>query len=431
MSKKRRSVKKEEVIEPFITAGMKQHLKYLVGLSILVKLIIVFVSVGVLGAGMDMFAINYYYEHAITIFQGNYPYINYYYEYPILIFIPVCIALIPSLLFHSIFVFMITFSLLMIICDCITTICVYLIARKIWNDPKKAFISALIYLTALCAMYFVMVSYDAFPSCLLMIGLTMLVYGKEMSGFFGLNEYFTISLGYFSKVYPIVSLPFIILYKSRSTSLKQEIISALKIIIPISVVLFVPMFILNPGSVFKTYFPSRMDIGYFPNTIIWTVYVWLHDIFKINVLIENVLTISYICMVIGFLVLFYMAFKYQKQNPVVLFKFILCAIMLIVLSFKVRSPGYIVWFTPFLCILIADNIYKIGLFVIYQILAYIEFPLTFWALWTNTEYTNPIYSTNWYLALVLFTLEFSILLLLLWFAVEPIKLYKDIFIKVD
>ena len=64
---------------------------------------------------------------------------------------------------------------------------------------------------------------------------------------------------------------------------------------------------------------------------------------------------------------------------------------------------------------------------IYQIIAYIEFPLTFWSLWTNIEYTNPIYSLNWYLALSLFTIEFSILIILIWVTIEPIKLYNHIF----
>lgn len=171
----------------------------------------------------------------------------------------------------------------------------------------------------------------------------------------------------------------------------------------------------------------RLDIGYFSNTIIWTVYVWLHDIFGINIAMGDVLLFIYICMGIGLVTIFYFAFKYQKQEPVVLLKFILCAIAIIVLSFKVRSPNYILWFAPFICILIADNIYKIGLFYITQLLAYIEFPLTFALLWDNTKYTNAIFSTDWYLALLLFTLEFSTLLILIWLAVEPVKLYKQIF----
>jgi len=71
--------------------------------------------------------------------------------------------------------------------------------------------------------------------------------------------------------------------------------------------------------------------------------------------------------------------------------------------------------------------YKIGWFLAFQILAYIEFPLTFWALWTNIEYTNPIYSTNWYLALALFTAEFLILLVVVWLALDPVKMYKEIY----
>lgn len=419
MSKKRQ-LKKEE-----LTSGMKQHIKYLVGLSIISKLFLFILTVVILKSGMDTFGIMYYYEHAVSVFNGSYPYISYYYEYPLLSFVPVIIALIPSLLVNSILLYIIIFSILMVICDCITTACVYLIARKIWDDPKRAFISACLYISAISAAYFVMIEHSAFSECLLMIGLTLVIYGKDVFKS-SLNEYVAFVCGYFVKVYPIIALPFIILHKSRSTSLKQEIISSLWAIIPISIILFLPLFILNPESI-KTFIPARMDIGYFPNTIIWTLHVWLHDIAKISVAIDTVLIFIYICMGIAFLILFYSAFKYKKQDPLVLIKFVLCAIMIIVLSFKVRSPQYVVWFTPLMCILISDSVYKMGLFYFTQILAYIEFPLTFGLLWTNIEYTNPVYSTNWYIALILFTLQFSGLVVLTWVAIEPVKLYKTIF----
>jgi|WetSurMetagenome_2_1015567.scaffolds.fasta_scaffold36938_6 hypothetical protein len=433
MSKKRRSIKKEEVNEPIITAGMKLHLKYLIGLSILSKVLVVIFTVFILGSFMDMYGMVYYYDNILSIVNGsgNYPYLNFYYVYPILSFVPSFISVIPSLLFNSsVSIFIIVFSTLMVICDCITVACVYLIARKIWNDPKKAFISAFIYLTAISTAYFVMIEHSPFAECFLMIALTIVFYGKEIFGFSRVNEYFTLIVGFFSKLFPIIALPFIILYKSRSTSLKQEIISTLKVIIPAICILVLPLVIINPESI-RTYIPARMDIGYFPNTIIWTLYVWIHDILHFSVTMDQVLGFVYVCMGIGLLTLLYAAFKYKKQEPAVLIKFILCAVMIVVLSYKVRSPQYIIWFTPLICILIVDNIYKIGVFYIIQVLAYIEFPLTFGRLWTNIEYTNPIYSTNWYLALMLFTLEFSLLLLLLWLAVEPIKLYKDIFIKSD
>lgn len=420
MSKKKQP-KKEE-----LTSGMRQHIIYLILLSSLSKVFLFILTVFILHSGMDTFGIMYYYDHAVSVFNGSYPYISYYYEYPLLSFIPVIIALIPSLLLNNVFIYVGIFSILMIACDCITTACVYLIARKIWDDPKRAFISACLYISAISAAYFVMIEHSAFSECLLMLGLTMVLYGKDFIKISKVNEYFAFICGYFVKVYPIVALPFVILYKSRSTSLKQEIVSSLWAIIPVSFVLFVPLYILNPESI-KTFIPARMDIGYFPNTIIWTLHVWLHDIANINVTIDTVLTFVYICMGIAFAILFYAAYKYKKQDPAVLIKFILCAIMIIVLSFKVRSPQYVVWFAPLMCILIADNVYKMGLFYFTQILAYIEFPLTFGLLWTNIEYTNPVYSTNWYIALILFTLQFSGLILLTWFAIEPIKLYNTIF----
>lgn len=424
MSKKRN--KKEVIDKPLISDGMKQHIQYLIGLSLMSKLFLFILTVFILKSGMDTFGIMYYYDHAVSVFNGSYPYISYYYEYPLLSFVPVIIALIPSLLVNnSILLYVLIFSILMIICDCITTACVYLIARKIWNDPKRAFISACLYISAISAAYFVMIEHSAFSECLLMIGLTLVIYEKDAFKNY-VNGYFALICGYFVKVYPIVALPFVILHKSRSTSLKQEIVSTLWAIVPVSLVLFVPLYILNPESI-KTFIPARMDIGYFPNTIIWTLHVWLHDIARINITIDTVLTFVYICMGLAFVILFYSAFKYKKQDSLILIKFVLCAIMIIVLSFKVRSPQYVVWFTPFMCILIADNIYKMGLFYFTQILAYIEFPLTFGLLWTNIEYTNPIYSTNWYIALILFTLQFSGLIVLTWVAIEPVKLYKTIF----
>lgn len=420
MSKKKQ-VKKEE-----LTSGMKQHIKYLVGLSLISKIFLFVLTVIILKSGMDTFGIMYYYEHAISVFNGSYPYISYYYEYPLLSFVPVVIALIPSLLVNSVLVYIVIFSLLMIICDCVTTACVYLISRKIWNDSKIAFISACLYISAISAAYFVMIEHSAFSECLLLLGLTMVIYGKDIFKSSIFNEYFALICGYFVKVYPIVALPFVILHKSKSTSLKQEIVSSLKAIIPISILLVLPLLIINPESI-KTLIPARMNIGYFPNTIIWTLHVWLHDIAKINITIDAVLMFVYICMGLAFAILFYTALKYKKQEPIVLIKFVLCAIMIIVLSFKVRSPQYVVWFAPLMCILIADNVYKMGLFYFTQILAYIEFPLTFGLLWTNIEYTNPIYSTNWYIALILFTLQFSGLVILTWVAIEPVKLYKAIF----
>jgi hypothetical protein len=405
-----------------------EHLKYLVGLSLLSKLVIAIFTVFIVGAGMDMYAISYYLENALTLFQGHHMlYIDYYYEYPILLFVPVLLAMIPYFILNSVAVFMLSFSILMILCDTITVMCVYLIARKVWSESKTAFIAACIYMTALAVQYFAMTDCSSFAVMIMMGAITILLYGKEITGISWLTDYMALILGYFAKFFPLLILPFVIFYKSKTTSLKYEITSVLKTMIPVSILLILPIFIFNPWATIKTYIPIRLDAGWFPNTIIYTLQVWLHDIFNLPVTLDHTFMFVYACMIICLSALLYSAFKYKKQDSTMLLKFILCTLTIIVLSYKARSPGYIMWFLPIACILIADNVYKIGWFYITQILTYLVFPVAFWSLWTNAEWTNPMYSTNWYLALILFSAESLSLLILMWIATEPIKMYKEIF----
>jgi len=426
---KKKHIKQEEKSTE-LTVGMKQHLKYLVELSILAKICIVIFTVFIIGAGMDMYAVNYYREHTLNFFSsGNIPYIDYYYEYPILLVVPVGLALIPSTLLNSVAVFMFVFCILMTICDTITIICIYLIARKIWDNSKTAFIAAFIYMTGLAVQYFAIIDCSSFAVMIMMVGLTILFYGKEITKISWLSDYLAIILGYFAKFFPLLISPFIILYKSKTTSLKQEVISFLKLALPVSAILVGPVFVFNPWYTLKTYIPIRLDAGagYFPNTIIWILQVWLHDIFNFPITLDHVFIFVYACMIISLCALLYAAFKYKKQDSLMLLKFALCTLVIIVLSYKARSPGYIMWFLPLACILVANNIYKIGWFYVTQILTYMVFPLAFWSLWTNAQWTNPIYSTNWYLALILLTSESLALIILTYVAVEPVKMYKEIF----
>ena len=431
MSKKKHS-KKEET-EGLITPGMKQHLKYLVGLSVFAKICIVIFTIFIVSSGMDMFAVNYYRENTLNFFSpGHVPYIDYYYEYPILLVIPVGIALIPSLVLNSVLAFMVAFCILMTICDTITIICIYLIARKVWDNSRTAFIAACVYMTGLAVQYFAIIDYSSVAVMLMMIGLTIVFYGKErITKYSWVSDNLFTVLGYFMKFFPLLISPFIILYKSKTTSLKQEVISFLKLALPFAIILIGPTLIFSPWATIKTYVPLRLDAGtvtgYFPNTVIWSLYVWLHDVFNMAVTMDNVFVFVYACMIISLCALLYAAFKSKQQDPAMLIKFALCTLVIIVLSYKARSPGYIMWFLPLACILIADNIYKIGWFYVTQILTYLVFPLSFWILWTNAGWVNPMYSANWYLTLILLTLESSSLIILTWVAVEPVKMYKKIF----
>ena len=88
------------------------------------------------------------------------------------------------------------------------------------------------------------------------------------------------------------------------------------------------------------------------------------------------------------LYLLYNAFMDTEKRPVTLLKTLLCALIAIIVFTKFHSPQYIVSFTPFLCLLVADNLYTVILFFVVQVFAYIEFPLMFGRFYTNLEYTN-------------------------------------------
>jgi hypothetical protein len=158
---------------------------------------------------------------------------------------------------------------------------------------------------------------------------------------------------------------------------------------------------------------------YYSNTVTFTIYSWLHDVFRIGISLDVILTIMFACMAAGLLALVFTAYMYPKKDARLLLKLILCSIVLVIFCVKVRSPQYIVWFTPILCILAADDIRKIALVYIVQALAFIEFPLMFGKFYTSTQYTDAALSTGWFITLIAFTLEYLVLFVCLYFIVNP------------
>jgi hypothetical protein len=395
----------------------KRHIVLLILAVVLAKFVVAFVTTDVFHSFLDYFDIGIYLNHSMMLVQGQFPFNNEF-SYPILIFVPLMIALLPAYLLQSGMAFVYTFQILMVLCDIVTILCVYLIGLRLW-DERVAFHAGLIYAGAFSAAYFVITKYDAFPTSLLMLALLFTIYRHEVKG------YATSTLGFFTKVFPILTLPFFILYNSKRTSLKQEIISAAKVVIPVSAVLFLPLFFISPDT-FTIYIPLRSELGYYSNTLTFTIYSWVHDVFHVGISIDTISAVMYIWMGAGLLVLLYAAYIIPRRDPNLLIKLILCATVLVVVCAKVRSPQYIVWFTPLICLLAADDIRKIVLLFIFQALAYLEFPLMFGAFYTALQYTAPTLSSGWMITLVVFTLEYLALFVCLWFVVNPRDIYKKI-----
>lgn len=397
---------------------LKQHIVYLILVSLLTKFIILVATPSVFQSFVDLFDIGFYFEHGIMLTQGQLPYITYFFDYPILVFVPITLALIPALIFQNAMAFVYSFQILMIICDMVTTLCVYLITLKLW-DKKTALYAGILSATAFSSAYFVLTKYDAFPTSILMVALVFTIYGQKMKG------YIATSAGFYAKIFPVIALPFIVPYNARDTTTKQEILNACKVFIPLAVVLILP-FLVFRQDILNTYLPIRTGMEYYSNTVTFTIYSWLHNVFGIGISLGVVLTIMSACMAAGLLALVYTAYVYPKKDPKLLLKLILCSIVLVIFCVKVRSPQYIVWFTPILCILAADDIRKIILVYIVQVLAFIEFPLMFRTFYTATQYTDMTLSSGWFITLIAFTLEYLALFVCLCFIVNPREIVRNL-----
>lgn len=391
---------------------MKRHILILVGISLLTKLAILFITPIVFHSFVDYFDLGFYLEHAIKLTQGELPYVSYSFDYPILLFVPITIALVPALVFQNALAFIYTFQILMVICDLVTLLCIYFIALKLYNE-QTAFLAGLVYATAFSTAYFVLTKYDAFPTCLLMLAVLFTLYGMNVKG------YIAAALGFFAKIFPAIAFPFLILHNTKKSSLKEEIFAILKVMIPLSVILLIPILVIRPDS-FRTYlFASGANAGVYVNTLTYTLFSWINEFGHIGIRMETLTLMMYGLMAITLLYLLYNAYVDSEKRPVTLLKTLLCAIVAVIVFTKFHSPQYIVWFTPFLCLLVADDIYKIILFYIVQVLAYIEFPLMFGSFYTNLEYTNAVGSSSWYLTLLFFTLQYLIILILVYVIIRP------------
>jgi len=187
----------------------------------------------------------------------------------------------------------------------------------------------------------------------------------------------------------------------------------------VAVVCLVPILILKPGVLASYFSGSLVRTGVNVNTMTYTLYAYLHDVLNLGISVTTVSTLMYILM--GLILLFLVAFAYiePKKDPRFLIKLIAVSIFVVIFCMKYHSPQYVVWFTPFVCLLVADSIYGIAIFYITQVITYFEFPLTFGTLYLNGNYLGASGTTLWYLALVFFTINFVTYILLMYFAVKP------------
>lgn len=391
---------------------VKRHIIALVLLSLVTKGLVLVVTPVIFRSFVDLFDLGYYLQTAQLLLQGQVPYVSFGFDYPPLVFLPIAIALIPALVLQSGQAFISAFQLLMVLCDLGTLLCVYFIGLKIW-DERTAWYAGLVYATAFSAAYFVLTKYDAFPALLLMGAILFTVYGMKVHG------YASATLGFFAKIFPAVAIPFMVLHNAKGASLKEEVITAAKVILPFALVLFIPFLLLRPDYLNTYLFATGASVGVYASTATYTLSTWLHDVAHLGLSAGTVSLFMYLLMGLVMILLLWIAWKDRRKSPVTLLKLTGCAIFAFVLFSKFHSPQYIVWYTPFLALLVAGDLLKTGLFYLVQALAYIEFPLLFGSFYVNLNYLKPAGSGGWYLTLLFFTLEYLALILLFFLALRP------------
>jgi hypothetical protein len=349
------------------------------------------------GSLADLFDFQIYYQAVENILHGQMPWANgVEFYYPPLAFVPLLIAYTVSLVGGGFLVFAIAMWALMLICSIITTFCVYYIGLKLYSE-KTAFVAAILNATAFSVAYYSLCRFDPFPACLAMVAVLATLYGDRTYG------YLASILGLFTKIWPVVVFPFLWLYNARDTSLREEGKKRAF------------AFFVGGGILFSLMILAGYDkfLGYadrvYCNTIPYTVDQYLQVLgiaipFGITATLFRILTVAVIA---GALYLMYR----QPRNIALMLKMILAVIIVITAFSQYRSPQYIVWFTPFAALLVADDIRGILLFIAVQVLAYIEYPLGYGVLYVNDKYVS-----EW--GLVFFTIFFLMMGLLLWQALK-------------
>ena len=388
-------------------------------LSVITKLLVIFVTTNVFHSFVDLFDISYYLTYAANIAQGQIPYVDFHVEYPILFLIPVLLPLPFAMMANDAMTYVYAYQAIMSLFDILTAILIYFIALRLYNK-KTALISAIMYSTAFAAGYFILTKFDSFPVFLLILTIFFTIYGMKTKG------YIANILGFFAKIFPVLALPFIAIYNSRDSSIKDEIIKILKFGIPVGIILFIPVFLIKPDIIYTYLFATGYSVSVYVNTATHTIFSVL-SIVGFSTSAESVSVIMYIIMAVSILAIIgfslYKGIESEKRLLIV----ILLTLFSMIFFTKFHSPQYITWITPFFALLMAGSVRNIALFYIGQVIVYMEFPLFFNRYYTNLEYTGLAGTGDYYFIITFFAIEYIILVGLVMVSILSDKFFiKDV-----
>ncbi len=375
----------------------------LIFISILMKILVFWVSYF---SPLEIFHgdITLYYQYVLSLFSGQIPYIDYGIEYPQFFFIPVLIASVPNVIMQGLPVFSISFMILMGIFDIATLICIYFIAIRLFGQ-KKAFLSGVLYATAFSVVFFVPLTYDIFPTFLLVASLLLFLYERKTAA------YISATVGALAKWFPAVCYPFFFLYAVKNRKNLRSILPGIIISAAIIAFTIVPLLYLKPDVFLGTY---TTHLNRYPDghSLVYYLYALCSFLFHI----KPVSGIPIIILVIGECAL--MAWYYQSldRKQVTLCAMLFLSVFFFVLVNTAGSPYFLVWVTPFLALFFINSWKEILLFYLVQLVMYVEDPLLIGIIWNPGTRYSVLENSLPSFAFLFYTVKYFILgIVLVWF----------------
>lgn len=365
---------------------VKNNIIYLIFFTLITCVAVLYTTTGALDAysgTSDILVYHMWYENATV--NHMVPYTGYHVDYPILFWVPITIAGLVESVVGSYDAFIATFQAFMVLCTIGSVICVYFIASSMYGD-KRGFAAGFLMSTGIATAYFTAFRFDVFPVFLMMLSLLLIIYQK--------NRWFSFAsgiAGFFTKLFPMVAMPFIFLYDSKGKSLKYTLLSALGILSMLIIAISITL-IIFPGSLYvvSDSVGDRGDIIY-ANTIIYAIgsIVQLASGFSLFEFPKMVSMVTS-AIVAGVISIVLFVFWRSERDEEQLLVSVLASLFILMIANTHYSPQFAIWMFPILAILLSRGFYDYLAFIILQIIVYLEFPIFYNHLYTNNGYIIPV-----------------------------------------
>lgn len=375
----------------------RNHLIIILCASIFVKFAIL-IGTTVVTDYFNVFDLTVYYKYLELWITGQVPYVDFTVEYPQLFFLAVIPPYLIACLLGNTVLYYWIHPFFMILVDAACALCVYHIGMYIFNNNEgRAFISAFLYTVAISSSYWVLNKYDGVPVLFMLIAIILFFKEKERC-----SAWTWTALGFLSKWFPAVQLPFFAIYEYKNTRNLKKIAYGAFIFSIVVAIITIPFFISSPDGFLFAYKMHGERAALAHSFIYYIDFILAH--------FSNVSIASISIIIVGLLelVLLYQYFREPENKPITLVNYIGLALMIFVIFNKVFSPQYIVWVTPFMALFFADSTKGIATFFIAQILNFTEYPILMFQIYELGHYGSTkfdISTESPYLAFAFFTLK--------------------------